>query len=140
MVMRWRSIMIGLIMALPIWLAIIYAARAQEEPPPPDEFRDTLCRMAVGNLTGAVQDHFGLYIELYAQPDGTQKTASSYGLLTGTYYGPRGISHHGPTLDAPGSSRYLKGGEPFTNGDSAHLRAITAEFRQGACAHPEPQS
>src|SRR5262245_33477520 len=121
------------------------AAFAQDEPTPTppihlprdgEAFKEALCRMAVGNILGHVQDHFRLYIELYRKPDATQKTGSSYGLLTGSYFGDRGVSGFGPTLDDPKEPRFVKTGEQMTNEDAAHLRQVTSDFRASRCVPP----
>ena len=146
-VMVLRPLFIWGSLAVVFWLLLGSLAFAQSTLPAPvaptpgtggDNFKELLCRMAVGNAQSGAQDRGDLFIELYAKPDATFKLRGRYGLLTGFYYGPRGASKHGPTLDDP--TRYLKDGTPFTNGDAAHLRSITAEFRAGACDElPTPQ-
>jgi hypothetical protein len=122
-------------LALGIMIAVALAQEVTPTPPDDRDFRELICRMAVGNVVGRNQP----MLEIYGAQDASWKTGGAYGLFTGFYSGPRGWSGHGPTLDE--APRYLKNGTQFTNADSERLRAITAEFRQRMCdALPTPTS
>src|SRR5262245_35291230 len=137
---------------LAAWITTISPALAQDNPTPTppiviprdgEAFKEMMCRMAVGNIAGHVQERANLYLVLYRDQAAASSTDKAYGLLTGAYYGDRGVSGHGPTLDDPKEARYLKNGAAFHNEDAARLRATTAAFRQGACdaimPDPEPE-
>jgi hypothetical protein len=123
---------------LMVMLAVVGSnlAQAEEEKLPAGEVRELLCRMAVGNIQEHAQDKFNLYAELYADVEATYHLGA-YGLLTGLYYGPGGVSHFGPTMDDPIAPRYFEDGTQAHDYMAAELRASTAEFRRTKCEGAE---
>jgi len=139
MVMSWKSILIGLLLVVPLWVSLIIAASAQSTLPA-HEVDVLLCRMALGNAQDDAEARKNLYAVIYAAPDATLETGR-YGLLSGIYSGNRGASHFGPTMDDPQFPRYFADGTEAHDYMAQHLRAITSEFRQGLCDRlvpPEP--
>lgn len=130
-----RGIMLRFILSFIFSFLLVPLAIAQQGPEdelPQDELRQLLCEMAVGNLQGDVQEAADLYVQLYAAPD-AQFPGGKYGLLTGNYYGDRGVSQFGPTLDDPAHPRYFEDGTKAANYMAAALRANAAAERQARC-------
>lgn len=112
-----------------------FCAFAQDPEPgplPPEEQRQLLCEMAVGNLQGEVQDAADLYVVIYADEYG-ETEVGKYGLLTGNYYGSKGVSGFGPTLDDPHTPRFLKDGRQAQNYMAEGLRSRARAERQARC-------
>lgn len=123
-----------------IFAALVsFSALADEATTLPVEERsEFFCLMALGNVQGDIQEAKDLYLEVFAEPEGVGQTGK-YGLLTGMYYGDRGTSQFGPTLDDPKTPRFYADGTQAQNEHVQWLRGQTAAFRRTKCEVATPK-